>query len=88
MPSVESNVAVQFPDRPLQSDYSGSVPDSAWSEDGTKLYVASMTRAYKDAYLTEVDVATGAITLALMSCRPPSIFSVLANPISPIFAAE
>ncbi len=60
MPRAVANVGVQFPDRPLQSSYDGSVPDSAWSDDGTRLYVTSMTRAYKDAYLTEVDVTTGA----------------------------
>jgi dipeptidyl aminopeptidase/acylaminoacyl peptidase len=60
MPTTVANVEVEFPDRPLQSSFSGSVPDSAWSDDGTRLYVTSMTRAYKDAYLTEVDVTTGA----------------------------
>jgi len=60
MPMALSNVEVEFPDRPLQSSYAGSVPDSAWSDDGTKLYVTSMTRAFKDAYLTEVDVNSGA----------------------------
>ncbi len=59
MPSALSNVEVEFPARPLQSSFTGSVPDSAWSDDGTRLYVTSMTRAYKDAYLTEVDASTG-----------------------------
>jgi len=59
LPTVVSNVPVQFPARPLQSSYTGSTPDSAWSADGMKLFVSSMTRAYKDAYLTEVDVGTG-----------------------------
>jgi dipeptidyl aminopeptidase/acylaminoacyl peptidase len=60
LPSVESNVAVEYPERPLQSSFSGSLPDSAWSEDGSKLYVASTNRAYKDMWLSEVDAATGA----------------------------
>jgi hypothetical protein len=29
LPSVESNVAVEYPERPLQSSFSGSLPDSA-----------------------------------------------------------
>ena len=61
LPSVESNVPIEFDHRPLQTSYAGSVPDSAWSEDGTKLYVTSMTRAYKDAYLSEYDVAAGSV---------------------------
>ena len=50
---------VTFPDRPLQSSFSGSVPDSAWSDDSSTLYVTSTTRAYKDMFLTEVDADTG-----------------------------
>jgi dipeptidyl aminopeptidase/acylaminoacyl peptidase len=60
MPTALSNFEVEFPDRPLQSSFAGSVPDSAWSDDGSRVYVTSMTRAYKDAYLTEVDVNSGA----------------------------
>jgi dipeptidyl aminopeptidase/acylaminoacyl peptidase len=59
LPSVASNVAVEFPARPLQSSFNGSLPDSLWSEDGSKLFVTSTTRAYKDIFLTEVDPATG-----------------------------
>ncbi len=59
-PSVVANVEIDFPDhRPLQSSFEGSVPDSAWSDDGQTLYVTSMTRAYKEAYLTAVDATTG-----------------------------
>ncbi|HUF71055.1 MAG TPA: DPP IV N-terminal domain-containing protein [Longimicrobiales bacterium] len=59
LPAVLSNVAVTFPERPLQSSFDGSVPDSAWSADGTKLFVTSTTRAYKEMFLTEVDANTG-----------------------------
>jgi len=59
MPTVASNVAVSFPERPLQSSAEGSAPDSAWSDDSRTLYVSSMTRAYKDAYLTAVDATSG-----------------------------
>jgi dipeptidyl aminopeptidase/acylaminoacyl peptidase len=58
-PRALSNVAVTFPDRPLQSSFAGSTPDSTWSEDGSKLFVTSTTRAYKEMFLTEVDPATG-----------------------------
>jgi len=59
LPGVVSNVAVTFPERPLQSSFNGSVPDSLWAEDGSRLYVSSTNRAYKDMYLTEVDPSTG-----------------------------
>ncbi|MCA9738516.1 MAG: prolyl oligopeptidase family serine peptidase, partial [Gemmatimonadetes bacterium] len=59
LPRVVGNVAVTFPMRPLQSSFQGSLPDSAWSEDGSTLYVTSTTRAYKDMFLTAVDVNTG-----------------------------
>ncbi len=59
LPTVASNVAVQFPERPLQSSFRGSVPDSAWSDDSSSLFVASTNRAYKDMWLTEVDATTG-----------------------------
>ncbi|HSM59823.1 MAG TPA: DPP IV N-terminal domain-containing protein, partial [Longimicrobiales bacterium] len=35
LPQVAGNVALQFPERPLQSSFDGSVPDSAWSDDGS-----------------------------------------------------
>jgi dipeptidyl-peptidase-4 len=59
LPRAVSNVSVTFPERPLQSSFAGSIPDSAWSDDGTKLYVASTNRAYKDIWLSEVDATTG-----------------------------
>lgn len=60
LPRAVSNVAVTFPERPLQSSFIGSTPDSVWSEDGSRLYVTSTTRAYKDMFLSEVDPSTGA----------------------------
>jgi dipeptidyl aminopeptidase/acylaminoacyl peptidase len=63
LPSAVSNVAVTFPERPLQSSFNGSVPDSLWAEDGSKLYVSSTDRGYKDMYLTEVDASTGEYSL-------------------------
>lgn len=60
LPSVVSNVAVEYPERPLQTSFSGSIPDSAWSDDGRTLYVASTNRAYKDMWLLATDVETGA----------------------------
>lgn len=59
LPQVAGNVALQFPERPLQSSFDGSVPDSAWSDDGGTLYVASTDRAYKNMWLSAVDAATG-----------------------------
>jgi len=59
LPKAVGNVAVEFPERPLQSSFAGSIPDSAWSNDGSKLYVASTNRAFKDIWLSEVDVTTG-----------------------------
>ena len=59
LPSVVSNVAVEFPARPLQSSFQGSIPDSAWSEDSNTLFVSSTNRAYKDMWLSAVDAATG-----------------------------
>jgi len=58
--AVVSNVAVTFPEKPLQSSFAGSTPDSVWSEDSSTLYVSSTTRGYKDMFLAEVDPATGA----------------------------
>lgn len=60
LPRAVANVAIEYPERPLQSSFAGSIPDSAWSDDGTRLYVASTNRAYKDIWLTEVDVTSGA----------------------------
>ena len=60
LPQVASNVAVGFAERPLQSSYAGSVPDSAWSDDGATLYVTSTDRGYKNMWLTAVNVNTGA----------------------------
>ncbi len=60
LPQAVGNVAVEFPERPLQSSFAGSTPDSAWTDDSGKLYVASTDRAYKNMWLTEVDAATGA----------------------------
>ncbi|GMV05925.1 MAG: putative dipeptidyl peptidase IV [Gemmatimonadota bacterium] len=59
LPTVTSNVAVTFPERPLQSSFLGSTPDSTWTEDSSGLYVTSTTRAYKEMFLTAVDAATG-----------------------------
>lgn len=59
LPRVRTNVAVDFPVEALQSSFSGSTPDSAWSEDGSTLYVTSTTRAYKDMVLAAVDPDTG-----------------------------
>jgi dipeptidyl aminopeptidase/acylaminoacyl peptidase len=59
LPTVASNVAVEFPTRPLQSSFNGSLPDSAWADDSSRLFVSSTTRAYKNFFLTEVDPTTG-----------------------------
>lgn len=59
LPSATSNVVVEFPERPLQSSFSGSLPDSAWSEDSETLYVSSTNRAYKDMWLSAVEPDDG-----------------------------
>ncbi len=59
LPRMVSNVDVDFPARPLQTSFTGSTPDSAWSDDGSTLYVSSTNRGYKDMWLTAVDANTG-----------------------------
>ncbi len=53
------NVKVEVRPRPHQLTFTGSVPDSAWSADGTKLYVTYFTRGSQRVFLAEVDAATG-----------------------------
>ena len=59
LPTLVSNTTADFPEQPLQISFRGSVPDSAWSDDSSTLYVSSTNRAYKDMWLSAVDAATG-----------------------------
>ena len=59
LPTVASISALEFPETPLQLQVGGSVPDSAWSEDGSELYVVSTNRAYKDMWLNAFDADGG-----------------------------
>ena len=56
---VLENVAPDVQPRPHQLSFGGSAPDSAWSVDGSTLYVTYFTRGSKKLYLAAVDAATG-----------------------------
>jgi dienelactone hydrolase len=53
------NLAVTIEPRPHQLNFGGSLPDSAWSADGSRIHVNYFTRGSQRVFLAEVDAATG-----------------------------
>jgi dipeptidyl aminopeptidase/acylaminoacyl peptidase len=58
-PRAAENFQVEVEPRPHQVTFTGSAPDSAWSADGSKLYVTYFTRGSQRVFLAEIDAMTG-----------------------------
>jgi dipeptidyl-peptidase 4 len=57
--ATKANVVADLPARPNLLSIGGSVRDSAWTADGSAVYLSWLMRGSKAAYLAAVDAATG-----------------------------
>ena len=68
--ATKANREVHLAPQPLSLNVTGSARDSVWSPAGDKVYVSALSRGSKRAWLTAVDVATGAQTTLAVDSEP------------------